>query len=196
MKTVAWWVLALVVGSAPAWAKEDPREGKQDAREDRQDRKAERQERVQRARREMELRRTLRISDELGLPESQELALRDVLRAGDDRRIALAQSIKAEVEDLKRMGKGAPTAKDVDGRIARIQELRGNLLKVEQETVDQASKGMAPHQKARLAILLGQHDRQMKLMMLREVSKRRGGGGGPMGAGGDQPDDGEPLFAE
>lgn len=131
-------------------------------------------ERMQRARKEMELRRTLKVADELGLQESQALAMREVFHHGDDQRIALALSIKAEVDDLKRLGKGNPTLVEVDAKLKRIMELRAQLQKVEGDTLEAASKGLSPSQKARLAVVLGMHDRQMKMMMMRQLARRNG----------------------
>src|SRR4051794_18752580 len=106
MKRLALWCVVMGLGSSSAWAQKEGKAAKddsQDERMDRQDRREERQQRLRGARREMELRRTVLIADELGLQETQALAIRDVLRAGDDKRMKLRQSIKAEVDELKRL---------------------------------------------------------------------------------------------
>ncbi|MBI5495682.1 MAG: hypothetical protein HY904_11710 [Deltaproteobacteria bacterium] len=180
MKTNTWMLPLLLGCSATAWAappdRQTRREEKQDRRDDRMDRGEDRADRRDRARREMELRRTLRIADELELDESRALAIRDVLRQGDEKRRQIGEAVRAEVQELRRLADGSPTLADVDGRIRKIQELRAQLLRAEEDELNAAAKGLTPQQKARLAIVLGAHEREMKALMLRQVVRDRRGG--------------------
>jgi hypothetical protein len=168
--------MLMVVVPALAMARPPPRgQERLEQREDdeggppeRGERMEDRRERRQRAKKEMELRRTLRIADEVGLDEGQTLKVSEMLKAGDEKRNVAQEQIKSAVEQLREISKGAPSAKDVDGKIKEIQDLRARMLALEVETLNNAAKGLAPHQKAKLALVLGVHERQMRAMMFQE----------------------------
>lgn len=185
------------VGPVLAQSKDDRREARDDRREervDRQDRRGDRAERIKKTRKEMELRRTLQIADELGLQETQALQVRDALRVGDDKRLALGQALRTEVAELKRLGKGSPTAKDVEERIRKIQDVRIKLVQADEEMLVAASRGLAPNQKARLAVLMGKHDRQMRFLMMRQMVKRGLGRDAPRADDDGEDDEGGLMF--
>jgi len=173
------FLMALLLLSTPALAQDldddedELRTDRKEQRLDRADRRQNRAEKRERLKKEMELRRTLKISDEVGLNETQSLQISSVLRLGDERRMKIRVEMRKAVVDLDALAKGSGSAKDVDATIKRIQELRVALLKSEDETFELAAKGLTPIQKAKLALALGTHERQMKALMFQEAGKRR-----------------------
>lgn len=176
LKGVMWGLLLL--GALPAWANPD-RDGPQkvapyerDMRMDRHDRRGDRQEKIERVRKEMAMRRLLRLTDELGLNESQALKLRDVLQAGDARKQVHQGRLREEVNGLKSLSEGAPTAEQVAAQLKRIADLRAALLAEDEQVVNDAAAGLPPAKKARLALVLGRHEQAMRNMTLGQRMKR------------------------
>ena len=63
-----------------------------------------------------------------------------------------------------------------------------------QEMLVAASRGLAPNQKARLAVLMGKHDRQMRFLMMRQMVKRGLGRDAPRADDDGEDDEGGLMF--
>jgi hypothetical protein len=139
----------------------------------------ERGDRRKRAKKEMDMARVLRIADAVSLNEAQALRVSEALRAGDEKRREVRKQLKVVVKELQAMSDGTPSQREVDAKVKQAQELRVQVMKVEEETLEGASKGLAPQQKAKMAIVLGIHDKKMRKMMFDEFRRRRGDMGPP-----------------
>ena len=165
----------ILAAAVPAWAQRPGNAGGAQGRgqyqkdmqldaKDRRDNQQDRKERMERIRRELELRRTFRIAEDLGIPESDALKMNERLRATDAQRRALRKQVKASVEELRQMAAGSPNAADVEKKIAEIQALRRQMLEAEERGLHEVSQGLKPSQKARLALILASQRSEFRKM--------------------------------
>lgn len=134
--------------------------------------------RVERMEKRARLARNLGLAEALDLDTAQTARLADALAKLDERRIALHKQQRDARQLLRRAAEGEKvTAADVDGALARILDVRAQLVGLDRETLAVVTKDLTPVKKARAALFLGRFEQRM--------GGRHGGGGmGPgMGPG-------------
>jgi hypothetical protein len=132
--------------------------------------------RVERMEKRARLARNLGLAEALDLDTAQTAKMADALAKLDEKRIALHKQQRDARQLLRRAADGEKvTAADVDGALAKILDVRTQLVGLDKETLAVVTKDLPPVKKARAALFLGRFEQRM--------GGRHGGPGGGMGPG-------------
>jgi hypothetical protein len=123
--------------------------------------------------------RTMRVvglAEILNLDESGALKLDAQMRPFDDRRAPLRQALHADSEILEKAADGDPgSLGQVDAALNRTFDNRAKVEQINREMLEAVTKGLAPQQKAKVAVFLATFNHGMK---------GKPGHGGPQGHAG------------
>jgi hypothetical protein len=124
--------------------------------------KEKRAERMAEMEQHMRVMRTVGLAEALNLDAGQAMQMEAAMRPFDDRRHPLQEAIHTDGELLKRAADGDPSAqKDVDAALNRIFDNRAKMEAINREMLQALGQGMAPQQKAKLAMFLAHFKHEM-----------------------------------
>lgn len=109
----------------------------------------------QRMEQRMRTMRVVGLAETLNLDQAGALQLDAQIRPFDERRAPLREQLHADSKLLEQAADGDPSAAgQVDAALGRMFENRAKLEQINREMLETLSKGMAPQQKAKLAVFL------------------------------------------
>ena len=136
------------------------------------------QKQARHARMEQRLRtmRVVGLAEVLNLDEQGALRLDAQMKPFDDRRAPLREALHADSEVLEKAADGDPASvSQVDAALGRMFENRAKVEQINREMVETVSKGLAPQQKAKLAVFLATFNHPG--MQGKRMHEERGGHG-------------------
>ena len=103
------------------------------------------------------------IADALELNEADALKLAERLRAFEEKRRPIRESMAESVKSLKSVAEGAAAnAAQVDADVQRVLDGRAQMAALDKELFAQLSAGQTPQKKAKLALFMAKFGEQMR----------------------------------
>ena len=111
--------------------------------------------RHQRMEQRMRTMRVVGLAEALNLDEQGALKLDAQMRPFDERRAPLREALHADSEVLEKAADGDPSSVgQVDAALNRMFDNRAKVEQINREMLENLSRGLAPQQKAKLAVFL------------------------------------------
>lgn len=122
-----------------------------------------RAERMEDREREMHLMYVVAISEALELTEAEALKLSEKLKGVEEKRRPLRRQMGESMKALKDAADGdAAALPQVDANVAKVLDGRAQMAAMDKELFATLSQGLAPQKRAKLALVLGRLQHEMK----------------------------------
>ncbi len=122
-----------------------------------------RDERMEDREREMHLMYVVAISEALELTEAEALKLSEKLKGVEEKRRPLRRQMGESMKALKDAADGdAAALPQVDANVAKVLDGRAQMAAMDKELFATLSQGLAPQKRAKLALVLGRLQHEMK----------------------------------